>query len=281
MSGRPPLLWAVGVTSVPERVGDLLPRTLTSLERAGFPAPRVFLDAPDPPPPGGHPPALPFAGARDGRLGCFGRWATALWELHVRCPVADRYALFQDDVLAVRGLREYLDATTVRHPKNVWWNLYTFLNNEAVARATPFGAWAESAPLPKRDGTPRPPNPDGAPPMQSGCGALGLAFTRDAVHALLSDRGFVAHPASAKYPRKNVDGQVTLALNAAGFREWIHNPTLLYHAGRHSTVEPGKEWVSLAKSWMGETWDARTLLAKPAEAAGGSTEAAAPTGEGV
>lgn len=257
---RPPLLWAYGVTSVPERAGDLLPATLRSLAAAGFPAPRVFLDAPDPPPPGGHPPAAPFAGARDGRLGCFLRWYTALVELFGRNPVADRYALFQDDVLAVRGLRDYLNAVTPRHPKNVYWNLYTFLNNEAVARNTPFGGWAESAPWPQRDGSPRPPNPDGSPPLQSGCGALGLVFPRDAVIALLSDRGFVSHPAHDRYPRKNVDGQVVMALNAAGFREWVSNPTLLYHAGRHSTTEPGKEWVSLAKSWMGENWDATSLL---------------------
>ena len=38
-----PLRWVYGVTTVPERRADLLPRTLVSLDRAGFPSPRIFV----------------------------------------------------------------------------------------------------------------------------------------------------------------------------------------------------------------------------------------------
>ena len=36
--------WSYGVTTVPKRLGDLLPRTLASLSKSGFPKPRLFVD---------------------------------------------------------------------------------------------------------------------------------------------------------------------------------------------------------------------------------------------
>lgn len=250
---RPPLSWAYGVTACAARLPDLLPATLTSLAAAGFTDPRLFVDG------AGEPAALSLlppefrrlpVSARTPAVGAFGNWWLALVELWVRNPAADRYAVFQDDVLAVRGLRAYLDRTAGH--RRAYWNLYTFLDNERVVRGQPVGTWHEGAVRQGRD--PANPRPD---PLgrQCGAGALGLVFPRDAVPVLLGAGEVTGKPAADRNAKKNIDGAVATALNAAGFREWVHCPSLLFHAGRHSTVEPGKEWVSHAKSWAGEGFD--------------------------
>lgn len=261
-SMRPPLTWAYGVITVPDRRQDLLPDTLRSLARAGFPEPRLFVDG------GGWATRAEYQGfnlpvtVRDGpAVGVFLNWYLALLELYGRNPQAERYAIFQDDVLAVHGLREYLDRTT-RRPEKAYWNLYTFLNNEPHMAGSRMGTWKEAAILTGRD----PANPIPDPERrQCGAGALGLVFTREGVQTLLASKQMAVHPSTTDYPRKNVDGQVVGAMNAAGWREWVHYPSLLYHAGVLSTVEPGKQWATLARSWPGEDWDARTLLAAPAK----------------
>src|SRR5262245_44675106 len=80
-----PATWAYGVTTVPER-GEILALTLTSLTAAGFPSPRIFTDT---------------------GMGLKGRWWTGMLELYIREPNASYYAMFQDDIEAVRGLRQY------------------------------------------------------------------------------------------------------------------------------------------------------------------------------
>jgi hypothetical protein len=59
-------------------------------------------------------------------------------------------------------------------------------------------------------------------------------------------------------PWKKIDGAVVTAMNKAGWREMVHNPSLLQHTGRISSMGnmPHKE----AESWRGEEWDARELL---------------------
>src|SRR4051812_15694767 len=101
--------WACGVTTVPERRGTLLPRTLGSLQRAGFPAPRLFADGV----------ATPEEANWYGQTGCATvrcpivrvamNWTLGLWELYARQPRADFFAVFQDDVLVCRDAREYVE----------------------------------------------------------------------------------------------------------------------------------------------------------------------------
>ena len=116
------LIWSYGVLTVPSRAETLLPRTLASLAAGGFTAPRLFVD-----------------GARDARfesiqyspypityrgenIRTFGNWVLALWELFLRNPHADRYALFEDDFVTYRNLKEYLDV--LPFPSKAYLNLY-------------------------------------------------------------------------------------------------------------------------------------------------------------
>src|SRR5688572_13834079 len=93
--------WAYGVTTVPKRRRDLLPRTLGSLAAGGFAAPWLFVDGCD---------ELPgwraefVAPGRAAGVTCryplvraYANWGLALGELWLRDPHADRYAVFQDD----------------------------------------------------------------------------------------------------------------------------------------------------------------------------------------
>ena len=242
--------WAYGVTCVPERFADLLPRTLASLAAGGFGRPLLFCDR------GGTGTAnllearfgMP-AVVRRGEVGPFGNWALALWELLVREPAAQRYALFQDDVVCVRGLRAYLDRCAYpdgsdgRRPG--YWNLMTFLDSDNVVHDP---GWVEGPTL--NMGT------DPRSTEQSGRGALALVFDREAVFALLGHPGFVRKPAGTDQPRARIDGCVVSVLNAAGRREYVHGPSLVSHTGEVTSInvqgKAGKRWTANARTFPGE-----------------------------
>jgi len=92
--------WAVGVTTVPSRLDVLLPQTLHSLKRAGFPEPRLFVDGVK---------ELEWCGlevtCRFPAVGAYPNWFLALHELVVRDPSAHYYAMFQDDLVCAGNLR--------------------------------------------------------------------------------------------------------------------------------------------------------------------------------
>ncbi|NQT14161.1 MAG: glycosyltransferase [Planctomycetes bacterium] len=184
-------------------------------------------------------------------------WLLSAWELYLSNPAADRFAIFQDDILAVQNLRSYLDATP--YPDKSYLNLFTFLDNERVIRKQPAG-WYEAATIRnKRNG------------QQRGCGALALAFSRDAMIALL-DSGYMARRMQGPLegyrggrdkggmPRaySYIDGAVVTAMNKIGWREFIHAPSLIQHTGIKSTIGTGR--MPLAKTFPGERFDARKLL---------------------
>src|SRR5690349_12356402 len=97
IQGAQSMKWAAALTTVPERRGELLPRTLASLANAGFAAPRIFLDG------GNHSMAESYerqfgtlVTARHPKIRTYGNWVLALAETYIREPTADRYAVFQD-----------------------------------------------------------------------------------------------------------------------------------------------------------------------------------------
>src|ERR1700728_2616698 len=97
--------WAYGVTTVSQRLETLLPKTLDSLCQAGFPTPRLFVDG-FPRPETRSP--LPYM-SRCPKIGAYGNWVLGLWELLLRNPDAERFAMFQDDLIASKRLRQYLE----------------------------------------------------------------------------------------------------------------------------------------------------------------------------
>lgn len=250
-----PLVWAYGVTTVPARRDDLLPRTLASLREAGFDRPRLFVDGAT------HDTASSYqvqygleVTSRYPQMGIVGNWLLALWELWVANPKAQRYALFQDDFVCVKGLREYLDRTTTL--ERVYWNLYTFRWNEATIAGKPPG-WYEGALL----------GSGGVyhgKPQQKGLGAVALVFTTDAVQTLLADPILVGKPHAAQDKTRlmAMDGGIVETMNQRGYREVVHNPSLVQHTGLKSSV--GHHRQAQAASFPGEQFDARTLLQLPA-----------------
>lgn len=223
-----------GLTTVPERKTTTLPITLNSLSHAGFPNPIIFTDEP--------------------RLKTYGRWVISLWELFIRNSHADRYALFQDDFITYHNLRQYLDHTLYpldnSHSSNrCYYNLITQLTNEDHARDKPQG-WLESAY-----------DPSSPNKLQYGKGAVALVFSHEAVRVLLSSEHMVNRCLDVHQSRrfKNVDGAVVTAMNYAGYREYIHNPSLVSHIGEISTTTPGRRYPP-AQTFRGEHYDAMSFL---------------------
>lgn len=215
--------WACGVTTVPARRTTTLPQTLASLAEAGFDRPHLFVDGCDQSywrdAPTGQDVTI-----RRPRIGVYGNWVLSLAELYIGNPKVDRYAIFQDDLVACRGLRQFLDATKM--PDRGYWNLFTYRQAAFAERG-----WHLS--------------------NQYGRGALALVFSGEAVVTLLTHQRMVDKPRTAADRTKVVDGAVALAMQAAGWKEWVHHPSLVNHTGDDSTL--GNRSGRRADSFTGYT----------------------------
>lgn len=237
--------WAYGVTTVVKRLKDPLPHTLKSLAKGGFNSPRLFIDGVESltglPYPYHN---LPVTMHESPNLGAWGNWILALWELYVRSPKAGRYALFQDDIITSRNIRQYLDEC--EYPNKGYWNLNTFPSNQDLApgyvKGKAFGqvGWYLS--------------------NQHGKSATALVFSRNAVIALLQQEHIVRRSLSAHRGQLNIDGGVVAAMKKAGYKEYVHNPSLIQHVNAPSTIGHGS--YPLAESFMGENFDAMELLSE-------------------
>lgn len=242
--------WAYGVTTVPGRKDDLLPRTLNSLVAAGFDRPRLFIDGAT------YNDQVSYQAkfahlditTRYPRIRTYGNWILGIAELYVREPDADRYVMFQDDIVCYKNLRAYLEQTPF--PPNGYFNLYTFMENEKAIEGQPTG-WVESMPLLNgRDYHGK--------RQQGGRGAVALVFTRHAVLTLLTHQHIVVRPQDQHMGWRRVDGAIVETMNQAGFREYVHNPSLVQHTGDISSM--GNRPHRKALSFRGEDFDALELL---------------------
>lgn len=240
---KPPMKWVYGVTTVPHRKDDVLPKTLSSLRLGGFDAPHLFVD-------GSHPSdywkkfGLEYT-VRSQPVRAVGNWVLAIWELFIRNPAAHRYAIFQDDMICYRNLRQYLEQSP--YPSKGYLNLYTFRGNEQIIKNKPYG-WYEAEILdPTR------------PAYQSGRGGVALVFSRDAVLTLLPQPILIEKHTDAHMGDRKLDGMVVTAFNHVGWREYVHSPSLVQHTGKISSI--GNRPQKLAHSFLGEDYDALRLLA--------------------
>ena len=228
------ITWEYGVTTVPKRIANgTLQRTLESLSKGGFDNPRLFIDG------------LPnselgeFSKLRitchSEALRIYGNFHLGISELFIRNPFADRYAMFQDDFVTYANLREYLEQC--EYPANGYLNLYTFPEN-----LKPQKGWYLS--------------------NQLGKGATALVFDNAALKALITNTFWISRPAIGhKDPKrawKFVDGGIVEALKQQGFKEYVHNPSLVQHTGTVSTL--GNSRHALANSFKGEGFDCMGLL---------------------
>jgi glycosyltransferase involved in cell wall biosynthesis len=240
-------VWTYGVTTVLSRINTTLPITLANLSKAGFPRPVLFLDG------------ATFTQAeevekkfglevevRRRKIRAYGNWYMGMQELYLRAPTADRYAIFQDDFVTVRGLREYLDAVELREGR--YFNLLTFPENEDRVPRDPPG---------NKKGDPI---PGFYLSNQLGKGAVALVFDRKGVMTVLAHQHMIQRVGDSKRGHCYIDGGVVDAMKGAGYKEYVHYPSLVKHIGKKSTISPTHDGFPDPESFPGEDFDIRTLL---------------------
>ena len=233
-----PKTWAYGVTTVPQRRVTLLPRTLASLRAAGFDCPRLFVDGCDDPSSYSHF-GLELT-MRYPSLRAYGNWLMALLELYLRSPNADRFAVFQDDFVTYRNLRAYLDwcpypGELNDRPKG-YWNLYTFPENQRLSDGK-IG-WFFS--------------------NQLGKGGVALVFNREATVILLEHQHMITRAQDVNRGWKALDGGVVDSMRKSGWKEYVHDPSLVQHTGMESTISRSRH--ALAPSFRGEEFNAEEMI---------------------
>jgi len=211
------------------------------LAKTGFDEPRLFID--------GKPeqvfPAhlLRYAPViRYPAIRIVGNWILSAWELYIREPEADRYAIFQDDIVTCLNLREFLERSPF--PKDGYLNLSTHPTNEKMGKG-----WVKS--------------------NQCGKGALALVFDNDGLKALLGSPYLVGKVSNttvaigATYPggQTSVDGAIVTAMKLAKRREYIHNPSLVQHTGYVSAMRNRPQ--PAIRTFSGEEFDALSLFHIP------------------
>lgn len=244
--------WAYGITTVPTRQSDLFPQTLKSLAAAGFDKPRIFLD--------GAMGRSNWDTYGENRSTCrypavlaVGNWILSMWELYIRNPGADRYALFQDDLVACKGLRTYLDDTLYHGISNVYYNLYTANSNDVNIR----DRWKRNKGIDQNLAVC--PEQGWYISNQLGRGALALIFDREGLLKLLSSKKVVLRPLDPLRPTRGIDGMVRDAMMELNCLELVHFPSLVQHMGVESTVQPlGYPRPEPSPSFRGVDWDPTT-----------------------
>jgi hypothetical protein len=220
--------WAVGVTTVKERRSTTLPRTLASLEAAGFARPRLFVDDPEHAlPPGAF--AQGDTTFRTPRIRAYGNWLLGLAELIIRQPLVDYYAVFQDDIVTLRNLRAYLEKCTL--PRKSYWNLYLteenliqvpldprpdFSHSFNYARGRYMVGWHRS--------------------KQTGKGAVATIFSQEAAYLMLGTAHSWTRLRDLRRGWQAIDGGIVWAMNQQGCQELIHYPALVQHVGTESIM---------------------------------------------
>lgn len=227
--------WVYGVTTVPERREKELARTLASLKNGGFPQPLLFVDGEDETGWWKTKYGLRTIG-RFPRIGAWGNWFLAINEMYIRNPAAGRYVLFQDDIVVMKNLRQYLER--ISFPGRSYWNLITYPKNYELAKKDVLGFYPASS-------------------KTRGLGAQGLVFDRQGVLTLLTSAMTHSRPQDEKRGKINVDGGIVDAMNKAGYKELVHNPSLIKHINGSSIIGHGPQ--PEATSFLGENADAMNL----------------------
>lgn len=229
-----PYTYAYGITTVPQRRDHTLRRTLLSFKNAGFGEPRLFVDGDSDTDSWRSEFGLQVT-SHYPKIRTFGNWVLSLAELYIRNAHAERFCIFQDDVITYKNLRGYLD--TFDDPANGYWNLYTVPDNQKRAPHN-RPVWYTS--------------------NQRGKGALALIFSRGVVIKLLTSLHMVNRPLDVHRGWKAVDGGIVTALNKAGILEYVHSPTLVQHIGQESTM--ANVQFPIPTTFRGESFDALELL---------------------
>lgn len=233
MKKKKPIQWAYGITTVPGRLNELFPRTLASLAKAGFDNPWIFVDGGESKEP--YERFGPLVNLRSPAVGVAGNWLLSMWELYLRNPTADRFILFQDDIVACCNLRVYLEQCELSDMG--YYNLITYPDNEKLIEEKPDG-WHQS--------------------NQRGRGGQGLMFSREMVYVLLSQRHLLERARDPRRGKRLIDGGISHAMRSQHRLEYVHKPSLLCHTG---TISVSRNHPQPAiRSFPGEDYDPLTIL---------------------
>jgi len=233
--------WEYAVTTVGSRMVTTLPTTLRSLAAGGFTEPDLYVDGILSSEDIDASLLLPVNRVHERHnVGTFSHWHLTLLDMYSRNPWAEFYAIFQDDLICVKNLKEYLQ--NCQYPEKCYLNLFSFMENEVtIAGRT---GWVEAYRSAKGN--------------QLGRGAVGLVFKHDVCEALLSQPHMITRRTDALRRHHSLDGAIVQAMNGSGFSEYVHAPSLLQHTGEQSSM--GNRKHPLAKTFPGEDFDALTLL---------------------
>lgn len=225
------MIWSYGITTVRSRRDNVFRTTLASLKEAGFDKPHIFLD-------GGTEDdykefGLPMT-IHSCNIRTAGHWILSLIELYTKSPNAHLFAMFQDDFVTYKNLRQYLE--TFQYPTKGYLNLYTFPENQDLCPEGKVG-WFKS--------------------NQFGKGAVALVFDRETITALLGQPYMWLRFQDEMKGHRNVDGGVISAMRNVGFTEYVHNPSLVQHIGKISSM--GNSEHAQAPSFRGVDFDAMSL----------------------
>jgi hypothetical protein len=166
-------------------------------------------------------------------------WILGLAELYTRNPIATYYAMFQDDIICCRGLKEYLEEC--HYPEPGYWNLICYPQNMDLAGDRK--GWIQS--------------------NQFGRGAQGLVFDRQTVLDLLTHSDTWEKPQDANRGWRSIDGHVIDTLKKkAGYKEYVHVPSLLDHVGcvQTSMDPPHNQGQPPIQNFVGEDIDIRDYM---------------------
>lgn len=208
-AGLRQLTWAVGLLTAPREERTII-RTLHSLRRAGFDVIHVFAE-----PRSWIPPEfrdLPVTHHKS-RLGNFLNFYSSLSQLLDENPLSDAFAVFQDDIEAASGLKEWCD-------RQLW----------------PLGAGVVSLFTPRLHSSRTPGWRLLSPGFQRACGAQGLVFRRDTLQQFLSDPLVIR---SLQARDQNDDAVVAGWVAREGTSIAYHTPSLIQHIGEVSSIYTG------------------------------------------
>lgn len=236
-----PSTWSYGITTVPSRFNTEFKPTLESLKNAGFDQPVIFVDGP----PGEadyESLGLPIV-YRQSNIKTAGHWMLSAWELYIRNPHSQYFAMFQDDFITYKNLKQYIELSD--HPQDGYLNLYTFPENQKIADRSRTNGWFKA--------------------NQKGLGAVALVFTNENFKQLISHQHMRDRFQSLEKARNNrmrrdthLDGGIVETFKKLGLFEYCHSPSLVQHTGLVTSMGSPKQ--RLAPKFNGSDFDALQLL---------------------
>jgi hypothetical protein len=205
--------WAVGVTTAP-RPQETLSLCLDSLARAGWSAPRLFIDS-------GADIAERFSHLpitlRAPRVGAWPNYYLGLAELLMREPTADAYFMVQDDAILYdrEDLSAYLEAALWPHEPVGAVSLYC-----PKTYTQPEPGWHRRADL-------------------WVYGAVAFVFPRESAKRFIADRAVLEHRWSERNEgRAQIDLTIGHWAQRSALPIYYPTPSLVQHIGDTSTLWP-------------------------------------------